>query len=60
MRVPGRTLLAPDQIGKKARVRLKITRQLRLINLGRYGLGRLGATAEIIHGGLPYDVPQAW
>jgi RES domain len=24
------------------------------------GLARLGATAEVIHCGLPYSVPQAW
>jgi len=24
------------------------------------GLAILGATAEVVHGGLPYDDPQAW
>lgn len=24
------------------------------------GLARLGATAEVTHGGLPYNAPQAW
>jgi hypothetical protein len=31
-----------------------------MIKLGGPGLARLGATAEVVHGGLPYDVPQAW
>ena len=29
-------------------------------NISGPGLGRLGATTEVVHGGLPYDVPQAW
>ena len=60
LRKPGRTLLPLDLIRQKARVRLRITRKLRLIRLGGFGLGRLGATAEVVHGGLPYDAPQAW
>lgn len=31
-----------------------------MIRLAGPGLARLGATAEVAHGGLPYDVPQAW
>jgi hypothetical protein len=31
-----------------------------LIKLGGAGLARIGATAEVVHGGLPYDIPQAW
>jgi RES domain len=53
LRQPGRTLLPLDLISQKARVRLRITRM-------GIGLGRLGATAEVVHGGLPYKVPQAW
>jgi hypothetical protein len=60
LRQPGRTLLASDFIASKAYVRLGVRRALRLIKLSGPGLARLGATAEVIHGGLPYDVPQAW
>jgi hypothetical protein len=60
MRAPGRTQLPLDLIRKKALVTLRTTRKLKLIKLGGYGLGRLGATAEVVHGGLPYEVPQAW
>jgi hypothetical protein len=31
-----------------------------LVKLAGPGLARIGATAEVVHGGLPYDVPQAW
>lgn len=60
LREPGRTLLPLDLIRRKARVRLRLSRRLTLIDLRGYGLARVGATAEIIHGGLPYDTPQAW
>lgn len=60
LRVSGRTLLPLDLIRQKARVRLEVARELVLVKLAGYGLGRLGATAEVVHGGLPYDVPQAW
>jgi hypothetical protein len=60
LREPGRTLLPIDLVRRKARARLKTTCALKLVKLGGVGLGRLGATAEVAHGGLPYDVPQAW
>lgn len=60
LRVPGRTLLAADFVEACSYVRLRNTRALRLVNLGGAGLARIGATAEILHSGLPYDVPQAW
>ncbi len=60
LRVPGRTLLPLDLVRAKARVKLRVTRELKLIKLGGLGLARLGATAEVVHGGLPYDVPQEW
>lgn len=44
----------------KAYVRLVAITELRLIRLAGPGLARLGATAEVVHGGLPYDAPQAW
>ncbi|MAU97028.1 MAG: hypothetical protein CMP81_14260 [Fulvimarina sp.] len=60
LRMPGRTLLAPDFVAGKAYAGLKTTRALRLLQLHGNGLARIGATAEVTHGGLPYDVPQAW
>lgn len=60
LRNPGRTQLPLDLLRSKARVQLRTIRTLKLVKLGGYGLGRLGATAEVVHGGLPYDVPQAW
>ena len=60
LRRPGQTLLDPDLLGRKAYVRIEITKELRLIKLAGPGLAILGATAEVVHGGLPYDVPQMW
>jgi hypothetical protein len=44
----------------KAYVRLRVTRRLTLIKFSGPGLGRLGATAEVVHSGRPYDTAQAW
>ena len=41
-------------------MRIRVTRALRLVKFAGAGLARLGATAEVTHGGLPYDAPQAW
>lgn len=60
LRTPGRTLLASDFISRKAYVRLRTSRRLRLIRFAGAGLARLGATAEVVHRGPPYAVPQAW
>ncbi|PVE23455.1 RES domain-containing protein [Microvirga sp. KLBC 81] len=60
LRIPGRTLIPSDLLAKKAYVQLRVTRPLVLIKLGGPGLARLGATAEVVHGGLPYDAPQTW
>jgi hypothetical protein len=60
LREPGRTLIPSDLLARKAYVRLRVTHPLLLIKLGGSGLARMGATAEVVHGGLPYDVPQAW
>jgi hypothetical protein len=57
LRTPGRTLLPLDLIGRKARTRLRVTRALKLLKLGGFGLARVGATAEVTHAGLPYNVP---
>ncbi|AYG64191.1 RES family NAD+ phosphorylase [Rhizobium jaguaris] len=60
LRIPGRTLIDTDLLHRKAYVRLTLTRELRLIRLAGPGLARLGATAEVSHQGLSYDVPQTW
>jgi RES domain len=60
LRTPGRTLIDSDLLDRKAYVRLSVTRSLRLIRMAGPGLARLGATAEVTHSGLPYDVPQSW
>lgn len=60
LRVPGRTLLPRDLLAKKGYVLLELERSARLATLHGPGLARIGATAEVVHGGLPYDVPQAW
>jgi hypothetical protein len=60
LRNPGRTLIDTDLLKRKGYTRLTIGRDLTLIRLAGPGLARLGATAEVSHGGLPYAVPQAW
>jgi hypothetical protein len=60
LREPGRTLLPADLLARKAYILLRTLRPLRLVKLGGPGLARVGATAEVVHGGLPYDTPQAW
>ena len=60
LRTPGRTLIDPDLLARKAYVRLQVSAALNLVKLAGPGLAILGATAEIVHGGLPYDAPQAW
>jgi hypothetical protein len=60
LRRPGLTLIDDAFLRARAYVRLKVTSRLTLIKLAGPGLAMLGATAEVVHGGLPYDVPQAW
>jgi hypothetical protein len=60
LRTPGRRLIPADRLAEKAYVRLRVLRRLTLIRLSGPGLARLGATAEVVHGGWPYDTPQAW
>ncbi|MDE2581860.1 MAG: RES family NAD+ phosphorylase [Rhodospirillales bacterium] len=60
LRQPGRTLIPPDLLAGKAYVRLEVLRPLTLIKFSGPGLGRLGATAEVVHGGRPYATSQAW
>ncbi|MBI4922765.1 MAG: RES family NAD+ phosphorylase [Devosia nanyangense] len=60
LRSRGRTLVPSDLIERKGYATLRATRELAFVNLFGPGLARLGATAEVVHGGMPYDVPQAW
>lgn len=60
LRTPGRTLIDMDLLRRKAYARIGLVAELRLARLAGPGLAILGATAEVVHGGLPYDVPQAW
>jgi RES domain len=60
LRSPGRRLIPADLLALKAYVRLRVLRPLKLIKFSGAGLGRLGATAEVVHRGKPYDAPQAW
>ncbi len=60
LRQPGRTLLPFDLVASKAPVHLAASRNLRLAVLHGPGLAKLGATAEVTSGGLPYKLPKAW
>jgi hypothetical protein len=60
LRTPGRTLLEPGLIAAKAHVEVALTRDAEAIELHGPGAAVLGATAELTHGLLPYDLPQAW
>src|SRR5262249_10171619 len=52
-RTPGRRLIDADLLGRKGYVRLGVRSELKLIKLAGPGLAILGATAEVVHGGLP-------
>lgn len=60
LRTPGRRMIDPALRAAKAYVTLETTRPLNLIDFDGPGLPILGATAQVVHGGLPYDEPQAW
>lgn len=60
LRRPGRNLIDTKMRDAKAFVELQLNSSLSLIELTGPGLSILGATAEVTHGGLPYDLPQAW
>lgn len=59
LRQPGLTLIPLDLVNSKALAILQTLRELNLIKLRGTGLGRLGATAEVVHG-VPYTVSQEW
>jgi hypothetical protein len=52
--------LARDLVDGKEYCAIKFMRALRLARLYGNGLAVLGGTAQITHGGLPYDLPQSW
>lgn len=60
LREPGRTLIDLTFVGRKASVQIEVVETLKLIRFVGPGLAKLGATAEVPHSGLPYDVPQIW
>jgi len=60
LRNPGLTLLPTDLLARKAYVTIKVLRPLKLVGLVGPGLARVGATAQVVHGGKPYHSPQAW
>ncbi|EKX56457.1 hypothetical protein D516_2969 [Rhodobacter sp. AKP1] len=60
LRRPGFNLIDPALLARKSYAVLASRRDLILARLHGPGLGVIGATAEVTHGGLPYDAPQAW
>ncbi len=60
LRNPGPTLLPTDLLARKAYVTLKVLQPLKLAKMAGPGLAQIGATAQVVHGGKPYDSPQAW
>jgi hypothetical protein len=60
LRSPGLRQIDPNLLARKAYVQLEVTRALTLVELAGPGLAIVGATAEVVHGGLPYHLPQAW
>jgi hypothetical protein len=60
LRRPGRSIIDADFLRRKAYVRIELQSDLAMIMLAGPGLAILGATAQVPHSGLPYDVPQAW
>lgn len=60
LREPGRSLIDLTLLQKKAHVVLELTAPLKLAKLAGRGLAVVGATAEVLHSGLPYDTAQNW
>lgn len=52
LRTPGRRLIDADLLRRKGYVRLRANHELTFIKLAGPGLAILGATAEVVHGGL--------
>ncbi len=60
LRNPGNQTIDRAMLALKANATLQAARDLKLALLTGPGLAILGATAEVTHGGLPYDAPQSW
>ncbi len=60
LRTPGRQLIDPGLMAVKGFVRLEVLKPATLIDFDGPGLAILGATAEVVHGSPPYDLPQKW
>jgi hypothetical protein len=60
LRTPGRTLLPYDVILAKSHAAIELTEKLQVVRLYGPGLATIGCTAQVTHGPLPYDLPQAW
>jgi RES domain len=60
LRNPGRRILPDDLIAQRGRVDFGSRRPLHLVQLYGRHLAALGATAEVVAGAQPYDLPQAW
>jgi hypothetical protein len=60
LRRPGLTQIPADLLAAKAYARLRVLRPITLVKLSGTGLAKVGATAQVVHGGKPYDNPQAW
>jgi hypothetical protein len=60
LRSPGRQLIDPGLMARKAYAQFAVLQPMTLIDFDGPGLAILGATAEVTHGPLPYDLPQAW
>ncbi|HUZ62242.1 MAG TPA: RES family NAD+ phosphorylase [Acetobacteraceae bacterium] len=60
LRNPGLTQLPTDLLASKAHVTLEALLPLKLVRMAGPGLARIGATAQVVHGGRPYDNPQTW
>jgi len=60
LRNPGLTQLPTDLLARKAYATLEVVRPLKLVRMAGPGLARVGATAQVVHGGKPYDNPQTW
>jgi hypothetical protein len=60
LRTPGRRMIDPGLLARKAYVKLQVLRPLTMIEFDGKRLAPLGATAAVVHGDPPYDNPQAW
>jgi hypothetical protein len=60
LRNPGQRQLPDELIAQRGRADLRSRRPLHLVQLHGRHFAALGATAEVVAGAQPYDLPQAW